>query len=302
MQLGFAVLLTALVVLPAARAIAAQNPSDQPAEQRGASATIRVMSFNDRNSHAHDGDNDWPHRRELFFDTIEKFNPDLLGMQEVLADQHDDVAKRMSGYALVGVARDDGKRKGEWALIVYRKDRFKELDSGNFWLSETPDVPGSKSWDAALTRICSWVRLKDTRTGREFVYGNTHYDHVGHVARANSSKLIMKTLPELSKGNPVILTGDFNTSEDDPPYKTITHPTDTGMAHFTDSYREVHPDRSPDEASYHGFKGKTKGSRIDFILHTPEFSADSATIDRNKSPEGMYPSDHFAVTAVLQWK
>lgn len=263
---------------------------------------LRVMSFNVRNSGAKDGLNDWQHRKDLFFSTIEHFNPDLLGTQEVLANQYDDMVDRMKGYTPVGVARDDGKRKGEWALIMFRKDRFESLDSGNFWLSETPEVPGSKSWDAALTRICSWVRLKDRQTGHEFIFGNTHYDHIGRVARANASKIIMKKLPELSKGNPVILTGDFNTTEDDPPYKTIMHPTEAGMAQFTDSYREVHSDRSPDEASFHGFKGKITGSRIDFILHTPEFKATSAEIVRNKSSEGRYPSDHYAVTAVIDWK
>ncbi len=208
----------------------------------------------------------------------------------------------MKGYTPVGVARDDGKRKGEWALILFRDDRFEQLDSGNFWLSQTPEVPGSKSWDAALTRICSWVRLKDRRTGTEFIFGNTHYDHIGHLARENASRIIMTRLPELSKGKPVILTGDFNTTEDDAPSQTITHPTEPGMAHFTDSYREVHPQRLTDEASFHGFKGTLKGSRIDFILHTPEFTPTAAEIDRNKSPEGHYPSDHYAVTAVLQWK
>jgi endonuclease/exonuclease/phosphatase family metal-dependent hydrolase len=264
--------------------------------------SLRVMSFNVRNSGAKDGPNAWSLRKELFFSTIEQFNPDLLGTQEVLADQYDDITARMKDYTPVGVARDDGKRKGEWSLILFRNSRFEQLDSGNFWLSETPDVPGSKSWDANLTRICSWVRLKDRQNGREFIYGNTHYDHIGHVARENASKIIMKKLPELAKGNPVILTGDFNTTEDDPPYKTIMHPTDPGMAHFSDSYREVHPTRSSDEASFHGFKGKIAGSRIDFILHTPEFRAISAEIDRNKSEDGRYPSDHYAVTAVLRWQ
>ena len=270
--------------------------------QHGSPKEIRVMSFNVRNSGAKDGLNDWQHRKGLFFSTIEQFNPDLLGTQEVLANQYDAIVERMKGYTPVGVARDDGKRKGEWALIMFRNDRFERLDSGNFWLSKTPEVPGSKSWDAALTRICSWVRLKDRQTGREFIFGNTHYDHVGHVARENASKIIMKRLPELSKGNPVILTGDFNTTEDDPPYKTIMHPTEPQMAHFIDSYREVHPHRSPDEASFHGFRGKITGSRIDFILHTPEFVATSAEIVHSKSSEGRYPSDHFPVTAVLHWK
>jgi endonuclease/exonuclease/phosphatase family metal-dependent hydrolase len=262
---------------------------------------IRVMSFNVRNSRAMDGQNGWSHRKDLFFKTIEAFNPDLIGFQEVLADQHDDIAARMKDYGFAGVARDDGKRKGEWSLIGFRKDRFEQLDAGTFWLSDKPDVPGSVGWDAKLTRICSWARLKDKTNGKQFVFANTHYDHVGHHAREMSSTLIMKTLPKLSRGNPIVMTGDFNTTENDPPYKTIMHPTQADMAHFTDSYREVHPQRSSDEASFHGFKGTVHGSHIDFILHTPEFHATAATIDRTKSADGRFPSDHYPVTAVLQW-
>jgi endonuclease/exonuclease/phosphatase family metal-dependent hydrolase len=174
-------------------------------------------------------------------------------------------------------------------------------DSGTFWLSDKPDEPGSVGWDAKLTRICSWARLKDKSNGKEFLFANTHYDHVGKLARAMSSRLIMKKLPKLSNGKPIIMTGDFNTTENDPPYKTIMHPTESDMAHFTDSYREVHPNRSPNERSAHGFKGGEQGSRIDFIMHTPELHATSATIDRTKSPEGRFPSDHYAVTATLRW-
>ena len=262
---------------------------------------IRVMSFNVRTSTAPDGANGWSHREGLFFRTIDAFNPDLVGFQEVRPDQHDDIAARMKDYTLTGVARDDGKRKGEWSLIAFRKERFDLLDSGTFWLSNKPEVPGSVGWDAKLTRICSWARLKDKTNGKEFVFANTHYDHIGQRARENSSRLIMKKLPKLSLGHPIIMTGDFNTKENETPYQTITRPTEPDMAHFTDSYHEVYPKHSPDEASFHGFKGTVLGSRIDFILHTPELHAISATIDRTKSAEGKFPSDHYPVTAVLRW-
>jgi endonuclease/exonuclease/phosphatase family metal-dependent hydrolase len=262
---------------------------------------IRVMSFNVRTSTSHDGENNWSHRKELFFKTIQAFNPDLIGFQEVRPDQHDEIEARLKDYGLAGVARDDGKRKGEWSLIAFRKDRFEQVDGGTFWLSDKPEVPGSVGWDARLTRICSWVRLKDKSSGKEFLFANTHYDHIGHLARAMSSRLLMKKLPTLSGGKPIILTGDFNTTENDEPYKTIMNPTASDMAHFSDSYREVHPKRSSDEASFNGFKGTVRGSRIDFILHTPELHAISATIDRTKSAEGKFPSDHYPVTAVLRW-
>ncbi len=264
----------------------------------GAAEPIRIMSFNVRTSNAQDGENSWPQRKDFFFETIEKFLPTLIGFQEVREDQHDAIIARMPGYAFSGVARDDGKRKGEWALIGYREDRFTVVRQGDFWLSEQPDVPGSKSWDAALTRICSWVRLRDTSTGRELVYANTHFDHKGVVARREASRVLSEQLATIAAGVPAILTGDLNINEDNPAYAVLVRPTVPGAIRWIDSYREVHPTRAPDEASFNGFKGTVKGSRIDFIFHTVHFKATASGIDRS-SRGGRFPSDHYPVTAVL---
>jgi endonuclease/exonuclease/phosphatase family metal-dependent hydrolase len=264
------------------------------------SAPLRVMSFNIRNSRAHDGTNSWNNRRDHFFQVIEHFSPSLIGFQEVLADQYDDIVSRMSDYSFAGVARDDGKRKGEWALLGFRKDRFEKLEAGDFWLSEHPDEVGSVSWDAALTRICSWAKLRDRETGREFLYANTHFDHKGPIARENSAKLIAKRLAELAKGIPVVLTGDFNATEDSKAYAAIARRDGNGTD-WIDSYREVHLQRMPVEASFNGFKPVVNGSRIDFIFHSAELKAISATIERDSSPEGKFASDHYAVTAVLEY-
>ncbi|MBI2498421.1 MAG: endonuclease, partial [Opitutae bacterium] len=146
-----------------------------------APGSLRVMTFNVRLSAADDGADSWPGRTDLFFHTVQAFRPDLVGFQEVMADQHDAMVARLPEYEFSGVARDDGKRKGEWSLIGFRKAAFALADHGDFWLSEQPTVPGSKSWDAAFTRICSWVRLRETATGREFVFANTHFDHRGVI-------------------------------------------------------------------------------------------------------------------------
>ena len=264
----------------------------------GAAEPLRIMSFNVRTSTAKDGANAWPNRREIFFEAIARFQPTLIGFQEVREDQHDEIVARMTAYAFSGVARDDGKRKGEWALIGFRKDRFATVAQGDFWLSEQPDVPGSKSWDAALTRICSWVRLRETATGRELVYANTHFDHVGVVARREASRVLSVRLAKIAAGVPALLTGDLNINEDNPAYAMLVRPDTPGAIRWIDSYREVHPKRAPDEASFHGFKGTTAGSRIDFIFHTSHFAATTSDIDRSAS-NGRYPSDHYAVTAVL---
>jgi len=261
----------------------------------------RVMSFNVRYASAQDGENAWPMRTELFFDTIAAFAPDLIGFQEVIAVQHDALTSRMPDYGFSGVARDDGQRQGEWSCIAYRKARFTLVESGNFWLSETPEVPGSKSWDAGLTRICSWVRLRETATGKEFFFANTHFDNKGVVARQEASRLISTRLPQIAANLPALLTGDFNITEDNPAYAILVRPTTPGAIRWIDSFREVHPTRGPDEATGHSFKGRTQGSRIDFIFHTDQFIASESAIDRT-ARDGRYPSDHFPVTAVLRWR
>jgi endonuclease/exonuclease/phosphatase family metal-dependent hydrolase len=265
-------------------------------------APFRVMSFNVRNSNAQDGENVWSKRTDLFFQTIARFDPDLIGFQEVLANQYDLIAERMKDHAFSGVARDDGKRKGEWSSIGYRKARFTLVKSGDFWLSEKPTEIGSKSWDAALTRICSWARLRERATGREFVFANTHFDHKGVIARQEASRVLSVELSKIAAGVPAILTGDLNVTEDNPAYAVLVRPTTPDAIRWIDSYREVHPKRVADEASFHAFKGTVAGSRIDFIFHTTEFTAVSSEIDRIAGPDGRLPSDHYAVNAVLTWR
>jgi len=284
-----------LLLLAACATRAAPN-----AVRAAAQAPLRVMSFNVRMAAAQDGENAWSKRRGLFFETIEQFQPDLIGFQEVLAVQYEAIAEHLKGYAFSGVARDDGKRKGEWSLIGFRRDRFTTVAAGDFWLSEQPTVPGSKSWDAALPRICSWARLRETATGREFVYANTHFDHRGVVARKEAARVLSERLRPIAAGVPAILTGDFNINEDNPAYAALVQPARPEWIGWIDSYRTLHPRRQPDEASFHGFKGTVQGSRIDFIFHTSHFKATAAAIVRS-SREGRYPSDHYPVTAVLVW-
>jgi endonuclease/exonuclease/phosphatase family metal-dependent hydrolase len=257
---------------------------------------IRVMTFNIRNSGAADGTNRWPLRRSLWIDTVRSFGPDLLGVQEVLQDQYDDLTAAFDDHAGSGVGRDDGRGGGERAMILFRTSRFELLDAGTFWLSETPDKVASTSWDTCLTRSCSWVRLLDREVRRGLIFANTHFDHVGETARLESAKLLAEKLPRLAGARPVILTGDFNCTEADPPHAALTR---GGM---TDSYRAVHPAVSPDESSFHGFAGTTAGKRIDWIFHTPDLTATAATIDRTRGPDGRCPSDHDAVTATLRWR
>jgi endonuclease/exonuclease/phosphatase family metal-dependent hydrolase len=301
------------IVIVAAIAIISAGCSSHSPSQASLQVPLRVMSFNVRTSGATaDGINAWPNRKELCLSTIRAFAPDLLGTQEVMADQHAALAS-LPDMQIVGVPREDGISKGEWSALLFRSSRFELLSSGTFWLSETPEVAGSKSWDTSLTRICTWARLRERSTGREILCANTHFDHRGVLARENSAKLLAARLPQLTDGAPIILIGDFNSTDTTPAYQALTKAdaspapqtsTKTGAspALFADSYREIHPQASPDEATFHAFTGKTAGSRIDFIFHTSQLQAVDAQILRTPATNGVFPSDHYPVTAMLRWR
>jgi len=201
---------------------------------------------------------------------------------------------------MVGVGRDDGKRQGEFSSLYFNKERFKSVSAGTFWLSETPNEPGSKSWDSSLPRVATWVKLSDGEAdGREIVFLNTHWDHIGDKARTESGKMIHKWMGEKAANQPTIITGDFNVTETHPGLVALmSSPSDS--LKFRDVYRLLHPDTQADEATFNGFRGRTQGKRIDFILASPAFKPIEAAIDRTNR-DGGYPSDHFPVTAVLRY-
>ena len=263
-------------------------------------APLRVMTFNLRYDTPNDGANAWPNRRELLMRTIRAFDPDLLGAQEALAFQCDELRRELSAHAFVGVGRDDGKLKGEFSPIFYRADRFERIDSGQFWLSESPDVPGSKSWDSAFPRLATWVRLRDRRAGgHALLYLNTHSDHAGPEARLRSARRIRDRIRSLAgPGVAVVMTGDLNCTEDDEPYAVLIGRGDDALL-LTDAYRATYPERQTDEATFHGFRGTIAGSRIDFVFHTSQFATLDAAIDRVHEAE-VFASDHYPVTATLR--
>jgi len=266
-----------------------------------AADAVRVMSFNIRYGTAKDGDDSWDKRRDFLVETIRKYDPDLLGMQEVLAEQADFLQQQLPGYGFAGGGRDDGKRKGEFSPVMFKKDRFELLAHGMWWLSPTPEKIGSKGWDAALPRIVTWARLKDRKSGATLLWFNTHWDHVGNTARVESGKLMRKLIEDNGgPDGPAIVTGDFNSTEETPQYKSLTV-GDGSRLKLIDAYREVHPQVEENEASFNSFKGTTKGLRIDWILHSPQWAAKGASIDRTQR-NGHTPSDHYPVTAELELK
>lgn len=264
---------------------------------------VKVMSFNIRHGRGRDGENRWPKRSYLVAETIRMFDPDLLGCQEVLHFQLEFLRKSLPEHGVHGVGRVDGKTRGEYEPILYRRERFELLDSGHFWLSEKPATPGSKSWGTSHTRMVSWVRLKDrNNAGAEIAFMNTHFDHVSKLARLESARMIRKRAEAfMAKGVPVIITGDFNTTEDRQPYAGLVSGAEGSGIPLVDSFRQVNPKRTVDESTSTRWVGRRKGTRIDWILHSKEYTTLQSVINYT-SDRGRYPSDHYPVQAILRLK
>ena len=212
------ILLPLLIV--AALVSSCQSDEDPNYEPNGYEkiSYYKIISFNVRYSSAPeiDGDNRWELRRDASVKMVAKHKPLVMGLQEACPEQIDFLDLNLTGYKHIGVGRDDGKRAGEMMAIYYDTTRLTLLDSGTFWLSETPEKV-SIGWDAACNRTCTWGHFKVNDTGFEFLYFNTHLDHLGSLARKNSIKLIVAKMTELNPDNvPVFLSGDFNSTTDDP--------------------------------------------------------------------------------------
>lgn len=267
------------------------------AESRKA-AQLRVMSYNIRYGTAADGENHWEKRRELLVETIRNFGPDLLGTQETLGFQRDYLAQQLPGYVAIGVGRDDGRENGEMTALYFRRERFEQLDGGHFWLSETPELPGSKSWDTSLTRMASWVRLRDRHNprSRPIVFFNTHFDHRGEKARVESALLLRRRVAALAGRDRAIITGDFNAGEGSQPYQALFDQSQL----LRDTFRLANPSRGGEEGTFSGFRvERVTGPRIDWIGVTRDWRVKAATIDRT-ARDGRTPSDHFPVNAILE--
>ena len=194
---------------------------------------VNVMTFNVRYDNPDDSLNNWNYRKDRVANAIRFYDADIVGTQEVLHNQMEDLRQRLPGYESIGVGREDGKEAGEYSALWYRADRFTAKESGWFWLSETPEVAGSKGWDGACERIATWAKLQDKLTGKELFVMNTHLDHVGVAARREGVKLVLDKIQELGGNLPVILTGDFNAEPESDVIKQVTDTADP--EHLTDA-------------------------------------------------------------------
>lgn len=278
---------TMLMAFMAILMVMAKNEKDKE-------CTLNVASYNLRMDTSGDGENAWPHRKELVKGLIRYHDLDIIGTQEGFKHQLDDILE-LQGYAYVGAGRDDGKEAGEHSAIFYKEDRVKLLDNGNFWFSETPEMPG-KGWDAnCCNRICSWAKFKDKQSNKVFFVFNSHYDHEGQIARKNSSLLLLKMIGQIAADSPVFATGDFNAIPQDEPIQIISQ-----SGKLKDSYLISRTAPYGTEGTFSGFNLKAEvKNRIDYIWVTPGIVVEKYGV-LNDMPYFRFPSDHFPV--VIQAK
>lgn len=250
-----------------------------------AAQSLKVMTYNIRLDVAVDGVNQWPNRKQKVFDLLRKYDPDIIGVQEALHHQLQDILRALPGYQSAGVGRDDGKEKGEFSAILYKTDRLALISQKTSWLSETPEIPGSKSWDAAITRVVTQAHFRDKKTKKEFVHFNTHFDHIGKEARLNSARMIRQMIDGRPRNLSALITGDFNAEPADPPYSEIL-------------LNKVVMDTRPKEVvvgTFCNFEMNSQPCRlIDYIFHTKPWKVVKYEVIQDNDGK-YYPSDHLPV-------
>ncbi len=265
---------------------------------------IRWATFNIRYDNSADKRNSWAFRKDSVAAYILAQRIDVVGLQEVLYNQLQDLAARLPHHEHVGVCRDDGKQKGEAVPIFYNKRRFRALDSGTFWLSQHPDSIGFIGWDGACCRIATWAKLQDKQNGSIFVAVNTHFDHVGNEARKQAALLIIRRIKQIADDKPAVLTGDFNVDSSSEAYATLT----TNTFVLNDAHRTASLRQGP-SYTYHDWGRLAIGHRaqIDFIFTTPSVRVLCSTIHQEHrldphSPDTRwgYLSDHNPVVAEIE--
>ena len=286
-----------LALLPFEAKLWGETPPSSGEGRKG--AALYVGSYNIRNKNNSDSINGnvWTKRCQVLCDLLNFEQPDIFGTQECFIWQIRDMEARLDGYRHIGVARDDGKERGEHSAIFYKKDKLRLLRSGDFWLSETPDKPGL-GWDAACIRICTWGHFRHLASGREFLFFSLHMDHVGKKARMESARLVMRKMQELGSGLPAILVGDFNVDQNSDEYKSIL---DSGI--FKDAYQAAEFRHAPN-GTFNGFNpsGYTT-SRIDHMFLSPVIKVKKYAIltDTYRTrPEGYVnpPVDPYSTTVM----
>ncbi len=254
---------------------------------------ITIMTYNIKYANENDGENSWSKRKDWIADQVQFYEPDILGVQEAVKSQLDHFTRKIDSYKVIGVGRE-GEDKGEFSAILYKYEKFEVLDSDTFWLSQTPGKI-SKGWDADYNRICTYGLFQNKETTEKFYVFNTHFDHVGDIARLESSKLIIKKIIELNNEEfPVFLLGDFNLEPDNEGIRII-------LDHLEDSKQEADFTFGP-SGTYNGYNfAEPVTRRIDYIFVNDKVEVKKHAV-LSDSQNLKYPSDHFPVIITAKIK
>ena len=255
-------------------------------------AQLKVMSYNIKYANENDGENSWSKRKDYLAAQIQFYEPHIFGVQEALYSQLEFLNAELSGYNYFGKGRDDGDQKGEFSAIFFKAEKFELLEQGTFWLSSTPEKPG-KGWDADYPRVCTYGKFREMESGKEFWVFNTHFDHVGVKARAESAKLIHTRIKELNKEEqPVILMGDLNLEPETEEIRFLS-------AEYKDSKAVANHVFGP-EGTFNGYDFRSPVTRrIDYIFTTNGFKVNKYAV-LSDSKDLRYPSDHLPVFVTLE--
>lgn len=273
-------------------------------EQSCIDPELAIMSFNIRNGHAEDGENRWSKRRDILFDILRNHQPDIVGLQEAVNIQIDEICKALPEYGVVKGSKE-GKTNEQYVAILFRKERFNVEEYATFWFSRTPDLAGSKHPDNNWARTCTWAKLTDKKSGNGFFLYNLH---LGGLAIEENIQLLGRRLRDRKPSYyPVIVVGDFNAGESSPAIlymkgnislKPEDHPcANTNPVPLIDPFRVLYPHVKI--GTYNGFRDKNDGMKIDYVFVLPDTEIIEAQILRDNR-DGRYPSDHFPVTARIR--
>jgi len=257
-------------------------------------AALTVMTYNLKFA-SPNPPNAWSQRRPLMRQLIQQAAPDVIGTQEGLYSQLQDLAEDLPAFHWIGLGRDGGSR-GEFMAVFYRKTRLEPLTFDHFWLSDTPEVMGSKTWGPKLARMVTWVKFRDRQTKTEFIFVNTHFDHQVQEAREKSARLVREKVATFDPRLPVLLVGDFNAAAG----RNKAYEILTGDKFLTDTWTSARERVNEGIGTFNGFSAVEKdGPRIDWILSRGDVAADHAEIV-TFSRDNQFPSDHFPVVAKLR--
>ncbi|MBN2279126.1 MAG: endonuclease/exonuclease/phosphatase family protein [Candidatus Marinimicrobia bacterium] len=255
---------------------------------------LNVMTFNIRYANPDDGVNIWDNRKEMAARVFGEKSIDIAGLQEVLKHQLDDLAKPLSEYQVYGIGRDDGQEAGEFCPIIFRKERFELLDKNTFWLSETPEKPGNLCWNTVCNRVCSWVKLKDKKSGEVLYFFNTHFSHVSDEARQKSADMVLTEIAKIADKERIILTGDFNLTMDSDAYQTIISHSEMKLYDAS----SVHTFSEYDH-TFNGWGKVDPKPVIDYVFVSAGLKIENYEIYK-KEKEGVYISDHYPVIVKIK--